>query len=54
MNYDKRRIDSMQGLPPGWRREEIIRRKGMLTGKVDVYYYGFVYKLLMLMKGMKD
>jgi hypothetical protein len=43
MNYDKRRLDSMQGLPSGWRREEIIRRKGILAGKVDVYYCGFVF-----------
>lgn len=38
--YDRRRVDSSQCLPSGWRREEVIRRKGLLAGKVDVYYYG--------------
>ena len=38
--YDKRRTESTQGLPPGWRREEVIRRKGILAGRTDVYYYG--------------
>ncbi|ESO05075.1 hypothetical protein HELRODRAFT_185546 [Helobdella robusta] len=26
-------------LPNGWRREEIVRKNGLSSGKIDVYYY---------------
>lgn len=32
-------IMSCSALPPGWRREEIIRRSGLSAGKIDVFYY---------------
>jgi hypothetical protein len=38
-SYEKRRLDSAHGLPPGWKREESVRKKGINAGKIDVYYY---------------
>lgn len=35
---DKRHFDC-EVLPKGWKREEVLRRNGLTTGKVDVYYY---------------
>ncbi|KAK3097265.1 hypothetical protein FSP39_008194 [Pinctada imbricata] len=34
---EKRRLES-GGLPPGWKREEVVRKSGLSSGRTDVYY----------------
>jgi len=38
MNLDRKRLDGVQGLPSGWKREEVVRRRGLSAGKIDVFY----------------
>ena len=38
MNLERKRPDGVQGLPSGWKREEVVRRKGLSAGKIDVFY----------------
>lgn len=34
-----KRQSDCTSLPPGWRREEVVRQSGLSAGKTDVYYY---------------
>ena len=38
MNLERKRPDGVQGLPSGWKREEVVRRNGLSAGKIDVFY----------------
>lgn len=35
----ERRLTDVPGLPPGWKREETMRKSGLSAGRTDVYYF---------------
>jgi len=46
MNLERKKPDSgVQGLPSGWKREEVVRRKGLSAGKIDVFYCRWAIRL---------
>jgi methyl-CpG-binding domain protein 2 len=42
MSIEKKKYEC-SALPKGWQREEVIRKSGLSAGKVDVYYYRYMY-----------
>nr|2KY8_A Chain A, Methyl-CpG-binding domain protein 2 [Gallus gallus] len=36
---DKQGRTDCPALPPGWKKEEVIRKSGLSAGKSDVYYF---------------
>jgi hypothetical protein len=42
MSIERKKYEC-SALPKGWQREEVIRKSGLSAGKVDVYYYRYMY-----------
>ena len=36
---ERKKISDCPGLPPGWKRQEVVRQSGLYAGRPDVYYY---------------
>jgi len=53
MNLERKRADGVQGLPSGWKREEVVRRKGLSAGKIDVVYCRYGNMRLLVKCGMR-
>lgn len=39
-------------LPKGWKREEVIRKNGLSSGKIDVFYYRYFIFILPITNGI--
>lgn len=42
----ERKKTDCPALPPGWKKEEVIRKSGLSAGKSDIYYYRYSTTLI--------
>ena len=48
MNIVEKRRSDVPGLPPGWKKEEIVRKTGLSAGKTDIYYFRYAWYIFSL------